>query len=200
MCYLDTLDSVSRAKPNIEELCSRENFSYLLNYAAGLTRDPAVAEDLVQDAFLAAIKNHDQFGGRSSPRTWLVGILRHKFYDHLRRGSRQPQVLHENCSHEEQESPGEGRPYFDSLPADTYLPSRAMELAEMAHHISRSLEKLPPRQAQVVRLYEIYDLEANEVCARMDISHSSLWVMLHRGRKQLREYLRPLREVCPDLL
>src|SRR6266481_9632075 len=62
---------------------------YLFNLAVGQVRDPLVAEDLVQETFLAAIRARDRFSGRSSDRTWLVGILRHKIYDHLRRVCRE---------------------------------------------------------------------------------------------------------------
>src|SRR5689334_8637773 len=47
---------------------------YLFNLAVGQVRDPAVAEDLVQETFLAALKGRERFSGRSSDRTWLVGI------------------------------------------------------------------------------------------------------------------------------
>ena len=57
---------------------------YLFNFAIGQLRDASVAEDLVQDTFLAAFKARDRFSGQSSERTWLVGILRHKICDHLR--------------------------------------------------------------------------------------------------------------------
>ena len=53
---------------------------YLFNFAIGQVRDVSVAEDLVQDTFLAAVKAQNTFGGKSSERTWLVGILRHKIY------------------------------------------------------------------------------------------------------------------------
>src|SRR5439155_314666 len=62
---------------------------YLFNFATGQLRDASVAEDLVQDTFLAAFKARDRFASQSSERTWLVGILRHKIYDHLRRACRE---------------------------------------------------------------------------------------------------------------
>ena len=51
---------------------------YLFNFAIGQVRDTNVAEDLVQETFLAALKSQNNFSGRSSERTWLVSILRHK--------------------------------------------------------------------------------------------------------------------------
>src|SRR6516164_10428229 len=65
---------------------------YLFNFAVGQLRDPAAAEDVVQETFLAALKARDRFSGRSSDRTWLVGILRHKIYDHLRKVCRERPV------------------------------------------------------------------------------------------------------------
>src|SRR5215468_1457294 len=62
---------------------------YLFNFAIGQVRDAGVAEDLVQETFLAALKGRDRFAGQSSERTWLVGILRHKIYDHLRHTCRE---------------------------------------------------------------------------------------------------------------
>jgi len=68
---------------------------YLFNFAVGQVRDAGVAEDIVQDTFLAALKSHDRFRGKSSERTWLTGILRHKIYDHLRRVCRERPLRHE---------------------------------------------------------------------------------------------------------
>src|SRR5205814_1444603 len=65
---------------------------YLFNFAIGQLRDASVAEDLVQDTFLAAFKARDRFSAKSSERTWLVGILRHKIYDHLRSTCRERAV------------------------------------------------------------------------------------------------------------
>jgi hypothetical protein len=62
---------------------------YLFNFAVGQMRDANTAEDLVQETFLAALKSQNNFSGRSSERTWLVGILRHKIYDHLRKACRE---------------------------------------------------------------------------------------------------------------
>src|SRR5688500_8691954 len=65
---------------------------YLFHFAIGQLRDASAAEDLVQDPFLAAFKARDRFGGQSSERTWLVGILRHKICDHLRHTCRERAV------------------------------------------------------------------------------------------------------------
>src|SRR5436309_3180700 len=77
---------------------------YLFNFAVVQVRDVTVAEDLVQETFLAAVKAQNSFGGKSSARTWLVGILRHKLYDHLRKACRERAVRHDPMPMDEAES------------------------------------------------------------------------------------------------
>lgn len=80
--------------------------------------------------------------------------------------------------------------WLHDVAAESQLPSRRIELAEFRENLELALGKLPPRIAQVFQLYEIEERPNHEVCARMNISDSNLWVMLHRARKQLREQLR----------
>jgi RNA polymerase sigma factor (sigma-70 family) len=61
---------------------------YLFRYAMVRLRDRPSAEDLVQETFLAALKDYGSFSGKSSESTWLVGILKHKILDHFRRQAR----------------------------------------------------------------------------------------------------------------
>ncbi|HET9533057.1 MAG TPA: sigma factor [Blastocatellia bacterium] len=63
----------------------------LFRYALVRVRDHAVAEELVQEALLAALQSYESFSGQSSERTWLIGILKHKITDHYRRLSRTSQ-------------------------------------------------------------------------------------------------------------
>mgnify|MGYP000715180077 CR=1 FL=1 len=58
--------------------------AYLLRFASLQLRNPAHAEDVVQETLLAALEGLERFSGRSSLRTWLTGILKHKVIDHLR--------------------------------------------------------------------------------------------------------------------
>jgi len=60
----------------------------LYRYALVRVRKPE-AEDLVQEAFLAAVRGFEKFGGRSSERSWLVGILKNKIVDHFRKVGRE---------------------------------------------------------------------------------------------------------------
>ena len=63
---------------------------YLFRYALIRLRNESVAEDLVQDALLAAFQGKERFTGSSTERSWLTGILKHKIMDHFRRLARAP--------------------------------------------------------------------------------------------------------------
>ena len=162
---------------------------YLFNFAIGQVRDVNTAEDLVQDTFLAAVKAQNSFGGKSSARTWLVGILRHKIYDHLRKTCRERAVRVDPTPANADESWEESSLWLHDVAAESQLPSRRMELDEFRANLELALGKLPPRIAQVFQLYEVEERSNREVCEQLNISESNLWVMLHRGRKQLREQL-----------
>lgn len=160
---------------------------YLFNFAVGQVRDMNVAEDLVQETFLAALKSQNNFSGRSSERTWLVGILRHKIYDHLRKTCRERAVRVDPLP-----ASGDDDAFEDSLTwihqvaAESTSPSHRIELAEFREHLEKAMGKLPPRIAQVFQMYSIEERPNHEVCERLNISESNLWVMLHRARKLLR--------------
>lgn len=159
---------------------------YLFNFAVGQVGDAGVAEDLVQDTFAAAFKARERFEGKCSERTWLIGILRHKIYDHLRHTCRERAVRSEEFPREDED---ESMMWVHQVADECAHPTRRMELAEFKENLERALGTLPPRIAQVFQLYEIEERPNREVCAQLKISESNLWVMLHRARKQLRAQL-----------
>jgi RNA polymerase sigma-70 factor, ECF subfamily len=163
---------------------------YLFNFAFGQVRDVNIAEDLVQDVFLAAVKARDAFRGQSSVRTWLVGILRHKIYDHLRRSCRERTFRRDRLpSSEASDEWEEAVLWLHEAAAECQSPVRHMELSELREALSAAIDKLPPRLAQVFQLYEIEEKPNHQVCEEFNISQSNLWVMLHRARKQLKKEL-----------
>jgi RNA polymerase sigma-70 factor (ECF subfamily) len=178
-------------KPGCEPALSSDwvetHADYLFNFAVGQVRDTGVAEDLVQETFLAALKSQNGFSGRSSERTWLVGILRHKICDHLRKTCRERAVRVDPFPVNNDEAWEESALWLHEMAAEVQLPSRRLELREFRENLELALGKLPPRIAQVFQLYEIEERSNREICAQLNISESNLWVMLHRGRKQLRE-------------
>jgi RNA polymerase sigma-70 factor (TIGR02943 family) len=170
----------------------------LYHFAIGQVRDPVVAEDMVQETFLAAIKARDRFHGESSERTWLIGILRHKIYDHLRKTLRRKTVSLDAGSALREDDPfHEPLAWVHEVAAECMTPDRHVELNEFRAALEVALGKLPPRIAQVFALYEMEQQPGRDVCRALNISEANLWVMLHRARKQLREELSEWCEADP---
>ena len=188
MTTADVTTNIER-RPTLTSDWVETHADYLFNFAIGQVRDANVAEDLVQETFLAAVKARNSFSGQSSERTWLVGILRHKICDHLRKTCRERAVRHDPTPASDSESWEESMLWLHDVAAESQLPSHRIELAEFRQNLELALGKLPPRIAQVFQLYEMEERPNHEVCAQMNISESNLWVMLHRARKQLREQL-----------
>lgn len=168
---------------------------YLFRYAMFRLRNREAAEDAVQEALLAAVQSHDQYQHRSSERTWLVGILRHKIVDHLRRSNRYTTLDTEGegdfetvCFQTEGKFSGHWRSAY--APAPNSLRSDEMlEQKDFLLTLDRCLEVLPERMAAVFILKEIDGLSCEEICDSLSITKSNLWVLLHRARLQLRHLL-----------
>jgi RNA polymerase sigma-70 factor (ECF subfamily) len=169
-----------------------EHGDCLYRYALARIRKPQVAEDLVQETFLAAVRGYEKFGGRSSVRSWLVGILKHKIIDHYRKAGRETSFTDLEFFSDEnsdkfvaigfwkhEEGPHEWQP--DA--------SEVMQKGEFWKTMRGCLGKLPERVASVFSLREMEGVPSKEICALLSISESNLWVMLHRARMALRECL-----------
>lgn len=169
---------------------------YLYRYALGRLRDPARAEDMVQETFLAALKGGKKFAGRSQEKSWLVGILKNKIFDHYRKASRETSFTDlEFYSDEESD-----RFVPDGLLKDGWVhelgpmewstePGAALDSEEFWRAYRDCNNKLPKNVATVFNLREVDGMESKEICALLNISEGNLWVMLHRARMALRRCL-----------
>ena len=164
---------------------------YLYRYALTRVREPAVAEDLVQETLLAAIGS--SHAGRSSERTWLVGILKHKVVDYFRRVARMTQLTTDDDEESESfENSGPWRDHWREDQAPVSWPTDAatvLESREFWETFDRCLSQLPQQIAIAFTLREIDGLSANEICEILQITPNNLCVILHRGRAKLRHLL-----------
>lgn len=167
----------------------------LFRFALGRVRDSGIAEDLVQETFLAALRARERFLGTSTERTWLIGILKHKVMDHFRKISREAVV----DEVEWLETVGEDESVFDQhghwksngtapkeWPSD---PSSLVEQKEFWQVLNQALSELPPRMAMAFLLREVDGFSTEEICETLHITQANLWVILHRARKHLRNRL-----------
>ncbi len=161
-------------------------------YALSRTRNKEVAEDLVQETLLAAVRTHEVFRGRSAERSWLMSILKNKTCDYFRRLGRETNFTDlELLSDEHADRIDGGNHWIDERGATDWRPEgeEAMKRAEFWAILQAGLAKMPKRVAQVFMLRELDDLPSKEVCATLQISEANCWAMLHRARLALRDYL-----------
>jgi RNA polymerase sigma-70 factor (ECF subfamily) len=162
----------------------------LYRYALLRLRSTDLAADIVQETFLEALRSRSSFAGRSSERTWLIGILRHKIVDHLRRSRREQVAGNGALANGVSESPFDRRGHWRVGP--TYWgsePSREMETREFWEVFDRCLSKLPQGLADSFFLRELDELGAEEVQQILGITPANLWKRLHRARALLRQCL-----------
>lgn len=167
--------------------------TYLLRVAQLQLRDRDQAEDVVQETLLAALAAQNKFAGKSSVKTWLTGILKHKIVDAIRKKAREPSltVLQGEADIQDLDiffNPND-HDHWESKPEDWRNPERDLEQKQFMKMMDFCLEKLPPNTARVFMLREVMELEADEICRELKITSTHLWVILYRARMLLRQCL-----------
>lgn len=162
----------------------------LYRFALFRVQDSTVAEDLVQETFLAALGAYKNFKGHSTLRTWLIAILKNKSVDHIRK-----KVKERRSDEMERLGNGDGAnfngqaewPLRHAKWFDTPLKLYARK--ELMDTLSNCLSKLPDRLAQAFIMREIDELSTKEICESLNITSANCWVILHRARRRLRACL-----------
>jgi RNA polymerase sigma-70 factor (ECF subfamily) len=174
--------------PNEHDLAAHNG--YLLGYALRSVRDRDLAQDLVQDTLVAALSAQTPFAGRSSLRTWLVGILKHKILDAFRERARAPVSL-EAMQEEGIELDIDAGGPLAAPSAGGIDPAQALEHARFWQAFERELARMPARMAEAFVLTELTTMDASAVCSTLDVTPNALWVMRFRAKDALRAALAP---------
>jgi RNA polymerase sigma-70 factor (TIGR02943 family) len=168
---------------------------FLFKFALARLRDPAKAEDAVQETFLAALKGGKSFAGRSTERSWLVGILKNKIYDYFYKASRETPFTDLDFYSDEEKDHfvpdflGKSAWNYDFAPQQWPNQGESLDNEVFWKTYRNCSDKLPRKVAAAFNLREVDGIESKEVCALLNISESNLWVMLHRARMALRHCL-----------
>lgn len=166
-----------------------EHGDYLYRFALARLRDAHLAEDMVQETFLAAIKS-PSFAEQSAPRTWLTGILKHKIIDVMRKGQRE--MVATDVMSDEDASMDE---FFDSKghwiepPQAWDVPVDALEQKQFLGVLQACMDKLPKKLATMFLMRDVHETDNEDICKELEISATNAWVMLYRARMSLRKCL-----------
>jgi len=162
---------------------------YLFNYTISRVSDREIAQDLVQDTFLAGLKSMKNFKGEASERTWLISILKRKIIDYYRKINSNKGKAEVRINYNDSESEGDlleerGVDPFDKTAEDT------LQNSELGDAIHNCLEKLPKKQADVFKMKTILGYETEVICNELNITASNLWVIIHRARTGMADCLK----------
>ena len=186
------MNTVTKVLPNTinPEIWVEEYGRSLFKYALFRLRDADLAEEKIQETFLAALQSRHRFQGRSTEKVWLISILKRKICDHFREVNRDRHfnmVLHmERAAHDVLDNK-RGKPMRHT--GRLLDPSMDLEQREFLRNVQHALSELPERLAQVFILRDVIELSSDEICDLMNISVCNLYVMIHRARRRLRRIL-----------
>lgn len=162
----------------------------LFAFALSRVRDRALAEELVQETFLAALGARKSFKGQSTERTWLTGILKHKIVDHFREVGREEPLSDIDGVTEAVDAFFDERGRWKVGPSKwNFNPVKILEQKEFWKVFQKCLDQLSHGLARVFTLREINGLTTEEVCKVLGISSTNKWVRMHRARMLIRRCL-----------
>jgi len=147
----------------------------LYRRALRLSRNDAIALDVIQDTFERALRFEDQYEPHSNLRAWLQRILHSVFVTRCRRLRRERRAL-ENLMND---------PCSWTLP-DGYSAQQALSPA-----VARALASLPEPFRRAVELVDVADLSYRDAASSLGVPLGTVMSRLHRGRRMLAEALRP---------
>lgn len=191
----------------IERLCRGDEQTFdevvtqyhgaLVRMAMGYVADRDVAEEVVQDTWMAVIEGLDRFEGRSSFRTWIFGILIHKAKD---RGVREKRHVtfsaFDSLDEESDEAVDPARFHqsgewaghwaFPPQPWDEQTPEKLLASRQAVDCMQRAIADLTLTLREVLILRDVEGVDSREVCELLNITETNLYVRLHRARERVR--------------
>lgn len=163
---------------------------YLVRYAALQLRDADAVQDVVQETLLAALAGEADFAGRSSLRTWITGILKHKILDAFRRAQRDPLPLADGADDAADfEDLFNANGHWVQHPAAWSDPDAALEQARFFEVLEGCLQKLPLKTARAFLMREHLGVDTGDICKELGVTPSHCHVLLYRARMGLQQCL-----------
>jgi RNA polymerase sigma-70 factor (TIGR02943 family) len=158
------------------------------SWALYKTSSKEVAEDLVQETFLAALQSFNTFKGNSNPKTWLFSILNNKIKDHYRNRFLKPTLtdngLFEKLFDEDEHWKNGEMPR--EWPEHT---THLLDDPEFQKVLTNCLKKLPDNWFAAIQLKFIENKKSKLICQDLGITATNFWQIVHRAKMQLRKCL-----------
>ncbi len=161
-----------------------EHGDILFRCAMRCVNQRELAEDLVQETLVSALKSAQTFESRSSERTWLISILRRRVADHIRKKQRTVQETQHDLEFFDEKAQWKNPNRAWKEDPASYLEDEAFREA-----FECCLAKMPPQIAEPFMRREIEDQDPEKICSEMEISTTNLSTRLYRARLLLQKCL-----------
>jgi RNA polymerase sigma-70 factor (ECF subfamily) len=156
-----------------------EHLDTLYRGALRLTRDPAQAEDLVQDTYVRALRYQESYRAGTNMKAWMFAIMRNLFWDRFKGGRPENLSLDGDDEHS----------LYDTLEDDAIGPETAA-LDHLAHdEVIRAVEMLPEIHREVVLMVDVEGFSYKEAADVLGVPIGTVMSRLHRARQQLQKIL-----------
>jgi RNA polymerase sigma-70 factor (ECF subfamily) len=184
----DLLDRLRAGDEQAFVTLVRRHHATMVRLALSFVPNVAVAEEVVQDTWLAALRGISGFEGRSSLRTWLFRILINRA---KASGSRERRsvAIEDAGPAVEAARFGDNGQWLSAPEQWVEAAHDRQQAAKMADRIRTAIDDLPIRQREVVTLRDIEGLSSEQACAVLDITEGNQRVLLHRARSRLRQVI-----------
>jgi RNA polymerase sigma-70 factor (ECF subfamily) len=162
----------------------------LYRFAKIRVQNSFTAEDLVQETLLAAYRSYEKFSGKSTVKTWLTGILKHKIVDYYRK--LKPEQGDENIEDfaSSMDNLFDEKEKWKVKPGDWGGdPKNLFERKELMNVIHTCLDGMPKRLSLAYTMRELEGAETSEICEVFETGKNNCWVILYRARMLLRRCL-----------
>ncbi|MDI9366071.1 MAG: sigma-70 family RNA polymerase sigma factor [Flavobacterium sp.] len=170
--------------------------NWIINYSNALYKytiirvnDTGIAEDIVQETFLSAWRNKDNYKGEASEKNWLYTICKNKIIDHYRKKSTSiiqyaeadtTSSMFDDVEHwTKEDAPKEWGVNYN----------QTIEKKEFYSILEKCKSKLQQMQQSVFVMKYLEDLDTEEICKVLGITTSNYWVLIHRAKLSLRNCL-----------
>lgn len=168
---------------------------YLYKFAYYRVNNDELAQDLVQDCFLAALKAIETYRGQASEKTWLVSILKNKIIDHYKKASTRNESPLQLSTYTAPsydyffDKDAKGHWQSAAKPKDWAVTENNFDTKEFYKTLENCLAELPEKWKGVFTMSLLHDADTKLVCKEFDLSSSNFWVIMHRAKLQMRACL-----------
>jgi len=175
----------------------------LLRFAQTFVSNQAVAEEVVQETWMAVLEGIHRFEGRSSLKTWIFQILQNLARTKGKREHRYISFSDVGNSTDQEKEGGielerigtsdhlRSHQAFSPTTRDELTPERLLISKESLTQIEHAIQALPSNQRQVIILRDIEGIDSEEICQLLNITATNQRVLLHRARSKVRQALHP---------